>query len=67
MNFCIQQARGDYLVILPDDDLVDPDFVESCVALALDNPQAGLIRTGTRVIDAAGRVLVELPNEAVGL
>jgi glycosyltransferase involved in cell wall biosynthesis len=67
MNFCIQQARGDYLVILPDDDLVDPDFVESCAALALDNPQAGLIRTGTRVIDAAGRVLVELPNEAVGL
>jgi len=67
MNFCVQQARGDYLVLLPDDDLLDPDFVESCANLAVENPLAGLIWTGTRVIDAAGRVIREAPNGAVGL
>jgi glycosyltransferase involved in cell wall biosynthesis len=60
--FCLQEARGSYLTILPDDDLVDPDFVESCIALALQNPSVGVIRTGTRVIDKDNRVIREAPN-----
>jgi glycosyltransferase involved in cell wall biosynthesis len=66
-NFCVQEARGDYVVILPDDDLIDPDFAESCVRLAAQNPAAGVIRTGTRVIDAQGHVIRESPNGAAGL
>ena len=29
-NFCLQQARGDYFLLLHDDDLIDPDFVAAC-------------------------------------
>lgn len=67
MNFCIQEARGDYLIVLPDDDLMDPDFVAACVPLALADPGVGIIRTGTRIIDDEGCVQVERPNQAVGL
>jgi len=67
MNFCVQQARGDYLVVLPDDDLMDPDFVESCVGLAAEQPNLGLYRAGTRVVDGQGSVIREMPNGAVGL
>ena len=30
-EFCLQMAAGEHLVLLPDDDLIDQDFVESCV------------------------------------
>jgi glycosyltransferase involved in cell wall biosynthesis len=66
-SFCLQEARGSYLTILPDDDLVDPDFVESCVALALQNPSAGVVRTGTRVIDKDNGVIREVFNPVENL
>ena len=65
-NFCVRQARGDYVVVLPDDDLIDSDFVETCVRLAAGNPGAGLIRTGTRVIDGQDRVIREIPSRVDG-
>lgn len=61
-NFCVEQASGDYVVVLPDDDLIDPDFVECCMRLTAENPQAGLVRTGTRIINDEGRVIRESPN-----
>jgi glycosyltransferase involved in cell wall biosynthesis len=67
MNFCVQQARGELLVVLSDDDIVAPDFVESCVQLAATHPDVGLIRTGTRVIDAQGQTIREVSNVAQGL
>jgi glycosyltransferase involved in cell wall biosynthesis len=66
-EFCLQDARGSYLTILPDDDLIDPDFVESCVALALQHRSAGVIRTGTRVIDKDDRPIREIPNPVANL
>lgn len=60
--FCLQQARGTYLTILPDDDLIDADFVESCIAVAQHNPTAGVIRTGTRVIDKDDLLIREARN-----
>jgi glycosyltransferase involved in cell wall biosynthesis len=65
-NFCVQETRGDYVVVLPDDDLIDADFVQSCVALAIKRPDAGLVRTGTRVIDEQDRVIRESPNRVNG-
>jgi glycosyltransferase involved in cell wall biosynthesis len=66
-NFCIEKARGEYFLLLHDDDRVDPDFVEQCMS-ALDRCQwtelPGLIRTGTRVIDAQGRIQSERANQA---
>ena len=66
-NFCVQQARGEYLVLLHDDDMIDSDFVECCVKAAGKHPTAGLIRTGTRVVDASGEVVSQFSNHAGGL
>jgi glycosyltransferase involved in cell wall biosynthesis len=62
-NFCLAKARGRYFLLLPDDDLIDPDFVETCVRAGRDDPRAGIIRTGIRVINDTGLVLWEKRNE----
>ncbi len=64
MNFCIQECRGDYVVVLPDDDGIDPDFVECCMREVAATPGVGLIRTGCRVIDKDSKVVREVPNRA---
>lgn len=66
-NFCIDQGRGDYFMLLMDDDMIDPDFVAACVARAKQAPGAGIIRTGTRIVDQHGKVLRESVNRAGGL
>jgi glycosyltransferase involved in cell wall biosynthesis len=68
-NFCLQEARGEYFLLLHDDDRVDADFVASCID-ALQGTQGaavGMVRTGTRVIDDHGQVQSERTNEAAGL
>lgn len=65
-NFCLSQARGEYLLLLLDDELVDADFVSTCMDAAMRMPAAGLIRTGLRVIDANGAFIQELPNGVAG-
>ncbi len=64
-NHCLEQARGDYFLLLHDDDLIDPDFVETCLAAAGSKKEFGLIRTGTRLIDSNGKTLKEMPNDVV--
>jgi glycosyltransferase involved in cell wall biosynthesis len=67
VNYCIANARGEYFLLLMDDDLVDPEFVACCVAALRDQPGAGIVRTGTRVINGAGVLMYESPNLAAGL
>jgi glycosyltransferase involved in cell wall biosynthesis len=66
-NACVELARGDYFVLLPDDDLLDHDFVSSCLKAVDKQPGAGVIFTGTRVIDGDGSVLSESLNRGQGL
>jgi glycosyltransferase involved in cell wall biosynthesis len=66
-NFCLEQARGAYFLLLHDDDLIDPDFVELCMDAADDATHFGVLRTGARVIDGEGRVISEKRNPAAGL
>lgn len=65
-NFCVDQARGEYFLMLHDDDLIDPDLVETCVAAAADRPDVGVIHTGVRLIDGDGGLIREIPNRAFG-
>ena len=58
-NSCVDNASGDYFLLLHDDDLIDSDFVSRCVAAIGAGREVGLARTGSRVIDAAGRVVAE--------
>jgi glycosyltransferase involved in cell wall biosynthesis len=64
-NQCVDRATGDYVLLLHDDDLIDPDFVESCIAAVGGSTSVGLIRTGIRIIRADGAVLFARPNRAV--
>lgn len=66
-NFCLKQARGDYFLLLLDDEQIDLDFVEACMRAADFRAGAGLIRTGIRTIDAKGNVIGEAPNRTQAL
>ena len=48
---CIREARGDYLVIACDDNVLDPEFLERCVRLVRLEP-------GIPIVLAAYSVLV---------
>ena len=65
-NFCLQQANGKYFLILSDDDLIDPDFINVCLKAANYSTGIGIIRTGIRIIDSQGMVIGRCTNDAVG-
>lgn len=65
-NFCLDQAEGDYFLLLHDDDLIDEDFVAICLERADHRTDFGIIRTGTRLIDSEGSVIRESHNLAEG-
>ena len=64
-NFCLEQARGDYFLLLHDDDLIDADFVATCMDAAGHQVHGGIIRSGVRIIDAHGATVRECANDAV--
>lgn len=66
-NYCVNRARGEYLYMLLDDDVVDNDFVDVCVTAVTDHKNVGIIRTGTRILNADGKIIFERPNTAAGL
>lgn len=61
-NYCLNHASGEYLVLLSDDDLLDPDFLQTCVDAVADKTDVGFVRTGARTIDKHDTVLRESPN-----
>ena len=65
-NFCLEQARGDYFLLLHDDDLIDSDFVAACIEAVRGRTDLGAIRSGTRVIDHDGLVKSLRPNRCEG-
>ena len=67
INFCLEQAKGEYVLFLHDDDRIDPDFVESCIRAAMGTSDIGMIRAGVRWIDAEGNVFYEALNRVGGL
>ena len=66
-NYCVDHAEGEYLLLFHDDDAIDPDMIESCMLAAEGQPDVGLIRTGTRLIDGDGALIREVPNTAADL
>ena len=65
-NACLEHARGTYFVLLHDDDLLEPDFLELAIG-ALGGGDAGAVLAGVRRIDAHGRSTGEVPAPAPGL
>ena len=66
-NFCLQQATGAYFLLLPDDDKIDPDFIDTCMRAADYDTQVGIIRSGTRIINSVGTVISEGRNLTAGM
>jgi len=65
-NYCLQQANGAYFLLLPDDDKIDPDFIDTCMHTADYDTRVGIIRSGTRIINPVGTVISESRNLATG-
>ena len=64
-NFCLEQAHGKYIVMLLDDDLIDDDFVATCMD-AVRHHEPGVILTGVREIDSKGNVISACHNTVGG-
>ena len=56
-NACLNAAKGDYFLLLHDDDLIDADFVSTCLRAAQYSKDFGFIRTGARMIGQDGKLL----------
>jgi len=65
-EYCLDAARGEFFVMLHDDDRMDPDFVETCVDALEGRRGVGYVRTGNRLINGEGAVVRERPNGAAG-
>lgn len=70
-NFCVEAARGEYFLMLHDDDRIDPDFVQTCISGIPDDASGGkqqvsYVRTGVRLIDENGNVISRHLNGAAG-
>ncbi len=66
-NSCLENARGEYFLLLHDDDLLDPTFVSRCVAALEGRLDLGLVRTGSRVIGSHGQVLSANRTNTAGM
>ena len=56
-NRCLRRACGTYFVLLPDDDLVAPEFAERMVSALEKQPDAGFAQCGIIAIDNELKVL----------
>jgi len=65
-NHCLKEARGEYFLLFHDDDMIDVDFVASCIASLEEGKAVGAIFTGIRIIDGDDNVLNENKNMAKG-
>ena len=61
-NYCLEQAEGQYFLLLHDDDMIDPDFIDSCIKSLEHQIETGVIITGSRIVDSHGQVRSETPN-----
>lgn len=66
-NHCLEEARGVYFQLFHDDDMIDLDFVETCISSLEPDQSVGAIFTGIRIIDNNDKTLEEHRNNATGL
>jgi len=61
LNRALAQARGDYVAILNDDDVWEPEKLARQVETLESDPQIGIVHTGGDFIDDAGQPLHGAP------
>jgi len=65
-NFCLEQSQGQYFLLLFDDDVIDDDFISTCMEAVKCGSEPGVILTGVREIDQEGNVLSSAHNTMNG-
>lgn len=65
-NACLERAKGAWFLLLPDDDLLEPDFVAHAID-ALGDGSAGVLLGGMQIIDDEGTVSDRVRAPAAGL
>ena len=65
-NFCLEQSQGQYFLLLFDDDVIDDDFISTCMDAVKWGSEPGVILTGAREIDLKGNVLSAAHNTLSG-
>ena len=65
-NVCLQQSQGKYFLFLCDDDLIDEDFISTCMDAVKIHSEPGVILTGAREIDSKGNILSAAHNTLNG-
>jgi len=63
-NYCVEKSKGDYFLLLCDDDLIDPDLLTTCMKKIDYKTDVGVILSGIRLIDKKGEMIRESPNKA---
>lgn len=56
-NVGLERSRGAYVMFLDDDDLIDPEHVDSLVTTLTQSPHCQAVFSGTRITDASGATL----------
>ncbi len=56
-NKCLSHARGEFFVLLCDDDLLRPAFLEKMLALADKYPECKVFRSPTECSDRSGKII----------
>ena len=60
-NKCLSYAQGEYFCLLCDDDIYDPQFVETMLQLAEQYPDVDVFRARMRKIDNEGKTIDLFP------
>ena len=59
-NQCVAAARGEFLIVLDDDDTISPNFVSACVEVASRHPNVHVVVPRNVIVDDNGVVTNEL-------
>ena len=58
-NACLAEARGEYIVLVPDDDRIAPKMLERCIATFRKEPEIPIVIT---LVDYVSRTFPEVRN-----
>jgi glycosyltransferase involved in cell wall biosynthesis len=54
-NFCLDDARGEYVCLFHDDDQHHPELVASCAAFLTSHPEVGIVCPDWELLDESGQ------------
>ena len=56
-NHCYGAAETDYMFLIPDDDVMQPDVLAQTIAVLDENPRVGLVHGCARLVDERGTTI----------